>query len=182
MFAGTDVGVYSSTDGGANWAPLGTGLPRVAVFDAEISNVHRVLRIATHGRGLYEIDIPGQKLPVLSSAGASLTTEGCAAPNGAIDPGETVTVSFGITNIGGGPTTNLVATLQATGGVVTPSGPQNYGAIPASGTDSRDFSFTANGSCDGTITLTFQLDDGATNFGTHRDLHSGRVEYFSCSL
>jgi cell division septation protein DedD len=166
MFAGTDVGMYSSTDGGTNWAPLGTGLPKVAVFDAEISNVHRVLRIATHGRGLYEIDIPGQKLPVLSSAGASLTTEGCTPPNGAIDPGEAVTVSFGITNVGGGPTTNLVATLQATGGVTSPGAPQNYGAIPASGTVSRDFTFTANGSCDGTITLTFQLQDGSTDFGT----------------
>jgi cell division septation protein DedD len=166
MFAGTDVGVYSTTDGGANWAPLGTGLPRVAVFDAEISNVHRVLRIATHGRGLYEIDIPGQKLAVLSSAGATISAESCPAPNGAIDPGETVTVSFGVTNIGGGPTTNLIATLQATGGVTSPSGPQSYGAIPASGTVSRDFTFTANGSCDGTITLTFQLQDGSTNFGT----------------
>src|SRR4029077_3520732 len=105
MFAGTDVGVYSSTDGGANWAPLGTGLPRVAVFDAEISNVHRVLRIATHGRGLYEIDIPGTPLPVVVPGGngtsgpggaATIVTEGCGPANGAIDPGEPVTVSYAI--------------------------------------------------------------------------------------
>jgi cell division septation protein DedD len=175
MFAGTDIGVYQSTDGSATWTPLGTGLPRVAVFDAEISNVHRVLRIATHGRGLYEITIPGQGLPVIRIGGdgtsgpggaAAVVSESCAPSNGAIDPNETVSVSFAIKNIGGGPTTNLVATLQATGGVTAPGAPQSYGAIAAGTTVSRNFSFTANGSCGATITLTFQLQDGATNLGT----------------
>jgi len=174
LFAGTDIGVYQSIDGGANWTPLGTGLPRVAVFDAEISDVHRVLRIATHGRGLYEIDIPGQKLPIIRSGGngtsgpggaLTIVSENCSPGNNAIDPGETVTVAFAIKNIGGGATTNLTATLQATGGVVSPSGTQNYGAIAAGGTTSRNFTFTANGSCDGNITLTFNVVDGATNFG-----------------
>ena len=173
LYAGTDIGVYQSTDGGANWDPLGTGLPRVAVFDAEISNVHRILRIATHGRGLYEIQIPGVGLPVPRPAGdgtsgpggaSAIVLESCS--NGAIDPGENVTVRYSIQNVGGGPTTNLVATLQATGGVTSPSGPQNYGAIAPAATVSRNFSFTAAGSCGNTITLTFQLQDGATNHGT----------------
>ena len=59
LYAGTDIGVYTSTDGGANWVPYGTGLPRVAVFDMGILNAHRVLRVATHGRGIWEIPIPG---------------------------------------------------------------------------------------------------------------------------
>ena len=59
LFAGTDIGVYNSTDGGANWAPYGTGLPRVAVFDMAIQNPSRILRIATHGRGMWEISIAG---------------------------------------------------------------------------------------------------------------------------
>ena len=63
LYAGTDIGVYQSLDGGASWLPFGTGLPRVAVFDAEISNVHRILRIATHGRGLYEIGLPAGVTP-----------------------------------------------------------------------------------------------------------------------
>jgi hypothetical protein len=175
LFAGTDIGMYQSTDGGSNWTPLGAGLPRVAVFDAEISNIHRVLRIATHGRGLYDITIPGQLLPVVRAGGdgtsgpggaAAVVSESCSPFNGAIDPGETVGVSFGIKNIGGGPTTNLVATLQPTAGVTAPGAPQNYGAIPPGTTATRNFSFTANGSCGATITLTFQLQDGATNFGT----------------
>jgi photosystem II stability/assembly factor-like uncharacterized protein len=55
LYAGTDIGVYKSTDGGANWSPFSAGLPRVAVFDMGIQNNHRILRIATHGRGLWEI-------------------------------------------------------------------------------------------------------------------------------
>jgi photosystem II stability/assembly factor-like uncharacterized protein len=165
LYAGTDIGVYHSTDGGANWEPFGEGLPRVAVFDAEISNVQRILRIATHGRGIFDIDIAGQKLPVLRNGGAMITAEGCAPGNGAIDPGEDVTVSFTVSNIGAGPTTNLVATLLPTGGVVNPSGPQSYGAIEAGASAARDFRFTANGSCGGTITLTFHLQDGDTDYG-----------------
>src|SRR6185436_13901121 len=62
---------------------------------------------------------------------------------------------------------NLVATLQPTGGVGSPSGPQNYGAIPATtGTATRPFTFVALGSCGSTITLTLALQDGATNLGT----------------
>ncbi len=58
LYAGTDIGVYASTDGGANWFPFGTGLPRVAVFDMAITNATtRKLRIATHGRGMFDIDI-----------------------------------------------------------------------------------------------------------------------------
>ncbi|MEP6944896.1 MAG: FG-GAP-like repeat-containing protein [Acidobacteriota bacterium] len=58
LFAGTDIGVYQSTDGGANWLPINNGqLPRVAVFDMAIQNGARVLRIATHGRGVWEYSL-----------------------------------------------------------------------------------------------------------------------------
>jgi hypothetical protein len=56
LYAGTDIGVFNSTDGGATWSPYSQGLPRVAVFDMALQNVagNRRLRIATHGRGLWE--------------------------------------------------------------------------------------------------------------------------------
>jgi len=54
LYAGTDIGVYFSGDGGANWSPYGTGLPRVAVFDLQIQPTSRILRAATHGRGVWE--------------------------------------------------------------------------------------------------------------------------------
>jgi hypothetical protein len=51
-------------DGGANWVPFGIGLPRVAVFDMGIPNGKRVLRVATHGRGMWEIEIPNCMMTV----------------------------------------------------------------------------------------------------------------------
>jgi photosystem II stability/assembly factor-like uncharacterized protein len=54
LYAATDIGVYASTDGGVNWVPFSEGLPRVAVFDIALQANHRVLRIATHGRGIWE--------------------------------------------------------------------------------------------------------------------------------
>jgi len=54
IYAGTDIGVYVSTDAGANWAPFGTGLPRAAVMDLQIQPSNRILRAGTHGRGVWE--------------------------------------------------------------------------------------------------------------------------------
>jgi len=54
LYAGTDRGVFNSTDGGATWNLYGAGLPDVAVFDLAISSDGH-LRAATHGRGFYEI-------------------------------------------------------------------------------------------------------------------------------
>ncbi|HEY0078712.1 MAG TPA: hypothetical protein VGB73_08700 [Pyrinomonadaceae bacterium] len=56
LYAGTDIGVYRSTNGGASWEAYSTGLPRVAVFDMAIAP-GGVLRIATHGRGMWEIQL-----------------------------------------------------------------------------------------------------------------------------
>ena len=102
--------------------------------------------------------------PLLVSNSFTVTAESC--PNGAIDPGETVTVSFGLKNIGTANTTNLVATLLATGGIVSPSSPQGYGVVTTNGVVTRSFSFSASGSCGGTNTTTLQLQDGTANLGT----------------
>ena len=77
-------------------------------------------------------------LPLAATVGQNTLNPGTATItaesgpiNGALDSGETVTVALPIVNNGdpGATTTNLVATLQAVGGVSSPSGPQNYGAV-----------------------------------------------------
>jgi len=54
LYAGADIGVWRSTDGGANWSTFSNGLPDAAVLDLKLHNVRRLLRAATHGRGVYE--------------------------------------------------------------------------------------------------------------------------------
>jgi len=105
-------------------------------------------------------------VPVIVPAGSTIVNESCPPSNGAIDPGETATVNLQLNNGGTGSTTNLVATLQPNANVLAPSGPQTYGAMAPGATVGRDFTFTANGNCGDTITLTLQLQDGANNLGT----------------
>jgi subtilisin-like proprotein convertase family protein len=93
----------------------------------------------------------------------TITAESITPANNAPDPNETVTVNFSLKNIGGNDSTNLVATLQPTGGVAAPSGPQTYGVVTTGGPAvSKPFTFVATGSCGGTITATLALQDGAT--------------------
>lgn len=69
LYAGTDIGVYYSMNGGVSWNPFGTGLPRVAVFDLSIQPTSRVLRAATHGRGIFEM--PLAEIPTAAPASIS---------------------------------------------------------------------------------------------------------------
>jgi hypothetical protein len=104
---------------------------------------------------------------IVRSAGSWLVSESCSPPNQAIDPGETVTVSFALHNVGGVNVTNLVATLLVTNGVTPLSGPQTYGALAAGGASvSNSFTFAANGNCGATISPTLSLQDGPRDLGT----------------
>jgi hypothetical protein len=125
------------------------------------------LTVVNGGTTTQNFSLSSSGSPLIGAGGATLTTESCLATNGVIDPGETVTVSFGLQNTGCGNTSNLVATLQATGGVTSPSGPQTYGIVTNNGaTVSRAFTFTANGTCGSNITATLQLQTNSANYGT----------------
>jgi hypothetical protein len=60
-YLGTDIGVFRTTDAGATWTPFSDGLPNCAVFDLQLFAPGRLLRAATHGRGLWQrqLDTPG---------------------------------------------------------------------------------------------------------------------------
>ncbi len=107
---------------------------------------------------------------VISSGGKSIVNAG---PDGVLDPGEIVTVSLGAKNIGGPgvicTTAALTGTLQASGGVTVPSGPQVYGSLCSGGSPAvfLDFTFTVDPAlpCGGNVTATLHMMDGATDYG-----------------
>ena len=55
IYVGTDIGVYRTTDRGANWERFGVGFPFVRVTDLFIARNGSLLRAATYGRGAWEI-------------------------------------------------------------------------------------------------------------------------------
>ena len=59
LFAGTDLGVYMTTNEGASWALLGSGMPTVEVYDMKYRETNKILLAATHGRGCFKIDLTG---------------------------------------------------------------------------------------------------------------------------
>ena len=116
------------------------------------------------GSGLINA-LAGAPSPDIVSNSLRLAIESCT--NNAVDPGETVTMNFGLINVGSANTTKLMATLQAAGGVTSPSGTQDYGVLVAGGSAvTQSFSFTASGSCGGIVTATLQLQDGTASLGT----------------
>jgi photosystem II stability/assembly factor-like uncharacterized protein len=56
LFAGSEFGAFFSVDGGSSWAPLGVGLPTVAVHDLFIHPRDGDLVAATHGRSVWILD------------------------------------------------------------------------------------------------------------------------------
>lgn len=95
----------------------------------------------------------------------TLVQEECAPGNGAIDPGEQVTVNISLRNPGPLPTQRLRATLLANAAVTSPSAPMDYGAIPSDTIVSRNFSFIANGPCGSNATATLRLEDQGNVIG-----------------
>ena len=105
-------------------------------------------------------------LPLLSSAGATVVAESFFPTNGAVDPGEQVTVNLSLKNNGTATASNLVVTLLGTNGIVSPSGTQPYGDLPATGiATSRPFTFTAMGSSGSVINAQVQLTDDSGDLG-----------------
>ena len=56
LYAGTELGLFFSLDGGAHWAQFTGNLPNVAVRDVVVHPRDGDLIIATHGRGIYVLD------------------------------------------------------------------------------------------------------------------------------
>jgi photosystem II stability/assembly factor-like uncharacterized protein len=55
IYAGTEIGVYLSTDDGATWNRMGDNLPMISVRDLYVAKNQEFIRAATYGRGVWEI-------------------------------------------------------------------------------------------------------------------------------
>ncbi len=119
-----------------------------------------------NGTNLINALAPPATAPILTGI-ATLIAESCLPTNGVIDPGETVTLNFMLTNSSLVGTTNLVATLQASGAVLLPTGPQSFGGLTGGGESvTQPFSFTSSGVCGETISVALELQDGTANLGS----------------
>ncbi len=76
VYAGTDLGVFVSTDAGATWNDWNTGLPNVVVDELDIQAAARLIRAATHGRGMYQANLlePNPGAPAAPSQLTALAT------------------------------------------------------------------------------------------------------------
>jgi photosystem II stability/assembly factor-like uncharacterized protein len=57
LFVGTDLAVYVSIDGGRTWNKLKANMPTQPVHDLQIHPRENDLIVATHGRGIFIVDI-----------------------------------------------------------------------------------------------------------------------------
>ncbi|HVZ41529.1 MAG TPA: hypothetical protein VHI13_19770 [Candidatus Kapabacteria bacterium] len=78
IYVGSDIGMFISTDGGKSWSSYNQGLPRVAVADLEVHKSSGKLRMASHGRSMWEIALEKPDLPpsILSPQGGEVWMAG----------------------------------------------------------------------------------------------------------
>ena len=55
VYAGTEVGLFASEDGGATWSPTNEGPTNCSVDD--LFWMKRTLICVTHGRGMFALDL-----------------------------------------------------------------------------------------------------------------------------
>ncbi|MEM9592903.1 MAG: hypothetical protein AAGD06_01480 [Acidobacteriota bacterium] len=77
VWVAADVGVHQSDDGGGRWTSFGRGLPNAVVADLCFHPGARLLRAATHSRGVWEVDVDPPSddrgpIPYLRRHGADL--------------------------------------------------------------------------------------------------------------
>jgi hypothetical protein len=89
VFVGTDIGVYESVDGGANFAPFSDGMPAgLVVSDLEIDNSPHVLTAGTYGRGAWQTTLGGGST-TYSVSGTVTNSAGTAISGATVSNGST---------------------------------------------------------------------------------------------
>ena len=150
LFIATDIGVFSTTDGGTTWNTLVQGLPRSAVTSLVLDASTRVLRAATHGRSMWDLQLPpGPGTGTGTLSGTVVNISDNAPISGA-------TVSFS----GGSTTTNASGFYQFTG---VASGTYNVTAVATGFFAVTESAAVSSGQ---TTALNFRLSTGGKIAGT----------------
>lgn len=76
LYAGGDLGVFRSINNGATWEIFGDGMPVVRVDDMELQTQTGKLRVATHGRGMWEIPTGSVSFSMLYPNGTEILPTG----------------------------------------------------------------------------------------------------------
>ncbi len=111
LYIGTDIGVFFSPNGGAQWMPYGQGFPNVAVDFLDIQKTNRVLRAGTHGRSIWEVPLVGDVTGIIIPSQRTVWTIGDTASIQWRGFGESVTVD--LTLDGGKTWQNIASNLSS---------------------------------------------------------------------
>jgi hypothetical protein len=107
LLAGTDIGVFRSTDAGDTWSTFNLGvIPAVPIFDLE-QNHNGVIFAGTHGRGAYQLGAPAPT----PTASVTSTATPSATPTFGPTPTASVTATATATSA---PTTTATSTPAPT--------------------------------------------------------------------
>ena len=153
IYVATDIGAFFTSNGGTTWAPLGAAntLPNSEILSLVLHNPSRTLRAATHGRGVWDLNLGpaagtpafaiGSISPVMATQGAADITTFTVNGTG-FTASSTIKFAINGTTFTLPPTlqtaTQLVATLPSasmtTGGVaqvsVSNPGPVTTSSLP----------------------------------------------------
>jgi hypothetical protein len=120
IYAATHVGIYRSTDGGASWSTYGTGLPNVRVNDIYMPPDGGFMRIATYGRGIWE-------LPQVELVEATLADDSRSCDrDGVLDDGERGHLRITLKNQGASPVSVKATVTSSNPHVSFPGGNKAY--------------------------------------------------------
>jgi Abnormal spindle-like microcephaly-assoc'd, ASPM-SPD-2-Hydin len=150
MYVGTDIGVFQTVNGGANWVEVGPGtLPSAPVSHLEVFHVAGVkkLRASTYGRGVWETSMPTGSIPMVSFS--NYTVKFSAQPIGTTSSATTLT----LTNIGSAALNVTTLSLAGSEFLQTNNCPAALAAA-ASCTINITFTPTSSGNHLGTLSLT----------------------------
>jgi hypothetical protein len=119
LYAGTHLGVYKSTNGGTTWTRFGAGMPLVNVTDFYLAPDSSLMRAATFGRGIWELQ---------TAAGAPSITQQPAPAT--VNEGQPAT--FNVTASGTSP---LAYQWRKNGTVISGATSASYTTPPATAGD-----------------------------------------------